>query len=317
MLDIVSSSLSQGLLWSIMAIGVYVTFRLLHIADLSAEGTFPLGGAVAASLLSAGWPALAATLIAWIAGMLGGLVGGFLHTKMKIPGLFTGILVLTGLYSVNLHILGRPNVTLIDIDTVMRSVGRLVGGRLIASMVVGQYYMSQIYDKLGDITDDFAKIADFQNIEYKGKVYALIAEVQKASTFQLETMENNELRNRELLHLKNLEHECAELLGQANLTIQRYAEKKVLDYDKYEKLVGEAQLWLQYQQTLLGVMRQIADLSYALNLGAISRENSFALLAPYAKQATAAQGNLIAWHEENQCPAYAHSCNMIGNNTSS
>jgi putative ABC transport system permease protein len=137
MLDIVSSSLSQGLLWSIMAIGVYVTFRLLHIADLSAEGTFPLGGAVAASLLSAGWPALAATLIAWIAGMLGGLVGGFLHTKMKIPGLFTGILVLTGLYSVNLQILGRPNVTLIDIDTVMRSVGRLVGGRLIASMVVG------------------------------------------------------------------------------------------------------------------------------------------------------------------------------------
>ena len=56
---------------------------------------------------------------------------------------------------------------------------------------------------------------------------------------------------------------------------------------------------MQYQQTLLGVMRQIADLSYALNLGAISRENSFALLAPYAKQATAAQGNLIAWHEEN------------------
>lgn len=83
----------------------------------------------------------------------------------------------------------------------------------VASMVVGQYYMTQINDQLEGIFDGISKIADFQDNEYKSKVFALVAEVQKISTFQLETMENDELRNRELTHLKNLEHECAQLLG--------------------------------------------------------------------------------------------------------
>lgn len=167
----------------------------------------------------------------------------------------------------------------------------------VASMAVGQYYMAQINNQLEDITEGIEKIAAFQNNEYKSKVLALVAEVQKASTFQTEIMENNELRNRELSHLRTLEHECAELLGQANLTLQEFAEKKGLDYEDYEKLVGEAQTWFRYQQILLQIMQQIADLTYALNLGAISRENSMALLAPYTKQADFTRDKLMAWHE--------------------
>ncbi|HHU13176.1 MAG TPA: ABC transporter permease [Clostridiaceae bacterium] len=135
--SIALSSLSQGLLWAVMAIGVYVTFRILNTADLSAEGTFPLGAAVAASLMAAGWPALPATLIAWGAGMLAGLVAGFVHTKMKIPGLFTGILMLTGLYSVNLRILGRPNIPFIGLETLMQRAAAVTGGRLTAAVAVG------------------------------------------------------------------------------------------------------------------------------------------------------------------------------------
>lgn len=167
----------------------------------------------------------------------------------------------------------------------------------VASMAVGQYYMAQINDQLESITEGIDKIASFQNKEFKGKMLALVAEVQKASTFQMEIMENDELRNRELSHLKTLEHECAELLGQANLSLEEFAGKTNIDYGHYETLVGEAQTWLQYQQILLQVMQQIAELTYALNLGRVSRENSFALLVPYAKQAASAHDKLISWHD--------------------
>lgn len=169
----------------------------------------------------------------------------------------------------------------------------------VASMVVGQYYMSQINDQLEGISDGISRIAGFQDNEYKSKVYALVAEVQKCSTFQLETMENNELRNRELAHLKNLEHECAQLLGQANLAIQGFTKNKGVDYSKYEQMVSEVNTWYQYQQILLEVMYKISDLTYALNLGAISHENSYAMYLPYAKQADDALKQLASWHEDN------------------
>ena len=98
-MNFVLSSLSEGLLWSIMAIGVYLTFRILDIADMTAEGAFPLGAAVVASQIQAGRNPWLATFLGFLAGMIAGLVSGILHTKMKIPALLTGIVTLTGLYS--------------------------------------------------------------------------------------------------------------------------------------------------------------------------------------------------------------------------
>lgn len=169
----------------------------------------------------------------------------------------------------------------------------------VASMVVSQYYMTQINNKLEEISSGIEKIADFQKNEFKSKVYALAAEVNKSSRFQVETMESNELRNRELQHLRTLEHECAQLLGQANLSLQDIAGKMDADYDEYEKLIGEAEIWFQYQQALLEIMSKISDLTYALNLGAISRENSFALLLPYVQQSKSSIQKLGDWHKAN------------------
>lgn len=84
-MNFVLSSLSEGLLWSIVAIGVYLTFRILDIADITAEGAFPLGAAVVVSQIQAGANPWLATLLALLAGMVAGLVSGMLHTKMKIP----------------------------------------------------------------------------------------------------------------------------------------------------------------------------------------------------------------------------------------
>lgn len=123
MLEIISSSLTQGIVWSVMALGVYVTFRLLDIADLSAEGTFPLGAAISASLISQGANPWVATGAAFVGGALAGCVGGWIHTKLKIPALLTGILVLTALYSINLRVMsGKANIALLGKDTIFSNI---------------------------------------------------------------------------------------------------------------------------------------------------------------------------------------------------
>ena len=111
------STVSQGLLWALLALGVYLTFRVLDIADLTVEGSFPLGAAVAATLLTDGWSPIPAILIACIAGMLAGVVTGILTTKLKIPALLAGILTMIALYSVNLRIMGKANLPLLKQET--------------------------------------------------------------------------------------------------------------------------------------------------------------------------------------------------------
>ncbi len=118
MLDLLIPTISQGLLWSILALGVYLTFRVLDIADLTVEGSFPLGAAVAAAMLVSGSSPFTAILCAGIAGMLAGVITGFLHTKLKIPALLAGILTMIALYSVNLRIMGKANLSLLRIDTI-------------------------------------------------------------------------------------------------------------------------------------------------------------------------------------------------------
>jgi putative ABC transport system permease protein len=112
-LNMLLNALSQGLLWGVMAIGVSITFRILNYADLTAEGSFTLGAAVAARLIMMGVDPLTSTLVSVVAGMSAGVVTGFLHTVLRIPPLLSGILAMTGLYSINLRIMGTPNIPLL------------------------------------------------------------------------------------------------------------------------------------------------------------------------------------------------------------
>ena len=138
MLDLVLSTVSQGLLWAIMALGVFLTFRVLDIADLSVEGTFPLGAAVAATLIDAGHSVWFAMLIALIAGCIGGTGTALLTTKLKIPALLSGILTMIGLYSVNLMIMGKANVPLLRAETVFTLTENLFGvSSVVATLIVG------------------------------------------------------------------------------------------------------------------------------------------------------------------------------------
>jgi putative ABC transport system permease protein len=107
-----------GLIFGLVALGVLISFRLLRFPDLTVDGSFPLGGAVAATLISGGMDPFTSTLIAVFAGAVAGMITGWLNVKLKIMDLLASILMMIALYSINLRIMGRPNVPLISEPTV-------------------------------------------------------------------------------------------------------------------------------------------------------------------------------------------------------
>lgn len=109
LINALPGAVAQGLIWGIMAIGVYITYRVLDIADLTVDGSITTGGAVCVMLMLAGFPAWAAMLCAVGAGLLAGLLTGLLHTAMGIPALLAGILTQLSLYSINLRIMQKSN----------------------------------------------------------------------------------------------------------------------------------------------------------------------------------------------------------------
>lgn len=124
---ILVSAIAQGLLWSILGMGIHVSYRILDISDLTAEGSFTLGAASFASLVVSGVPAALALVVAIAFGALSGLVTGLLHTKLSIPILLSSILSMTGLYSINLRIMGKANIPLSGETTLLTYIADALG----------------------------------------------------------------------------------------------------------------------------------------------------------------------------------------------
>jgi putative ABC transport system permease protein len=112
-------AVSQGILWGIMTLGVYLTFRILDIADLTVDGSFATGGAVTGVLIVHGMNPLLSLFIAFLVGMLTGLATGLMHTKIRIHVLLASILTMIALYSINIRIMGKANTPLLGVSTVM------------------------------------------------------------------------------------------------------------------------------------------------------------------------------------------------------
>ncbi|WMC93256.1 ABC transporter permease [Kineothrix sp. MB12-C1] len=147
LLNALPGSVAQGIIWGIMALGVYITFRLLDFADLTVDGSFATGGAVTVMLTLAGVPIPAALLIAVIAGVLAGLATGMLHTVLGIPPILSGILTQIALYSVNLHIMGmaanmalsaQKYKLLVSLMNIPKSI--LIGGLIAAALIALLYW---------------------------------------------------------------------------------------------------------------------------------------------------------------------------------
>ena len=118
-MSLLTSTLWQGLLWGILALGVFLTYRVLDVADLTVEGSYPLGAAVGVSYIAGGGSPVIAVVLAFLAGSVAGVVTGLLHTKLKIPALLAGILTMIGLYSINIRVMGdKSNVSILRMDTI-------------------------------------------------------------------------------------------------------------------------------------------------------------------------------------------------------
>lgn len=137
MFDILTGAVSLGLLWAVMTIGVYITYRILNIADLTVEGSITMGGSIAAIAITNGVNPYLSVLFAMFGGMAAGLITALLHTRLKIPALLSGILTMIALYSVNLRIMGKSNIPLLRINTVYTTLENFQVNRQIAVIILG------------------------------------------------------------------------------------------------------------------------------------------------------------------------------------
>ena len=124
-MNLLIGALTIGLILSLLGLGVFVTYRIYRTLDLTADGAFGVGAAVVAALLVRGAPALVATVVAVMAGMLAGAVTGFLHTRLRVTPLLAGVLTSTALYSVSLFVMGSGNISLVSADGFVSVAERL------------------------------------------------------------------------------------------------------------------------------------------------------------------------------------------------
>lgn len=159
------SIISQGLVWAVLGLGIFMTFRILGFPDMTTEGSFPLGGAVAVTLITKGVNPFLATAAAVLAGCAAGAVTGLLYTKGKIPTLLSGILVMTSCHSIMLMLMGRANLGLLgsskiqDVLPFSGEVNDLLTGLIFVSLVIASLLffldtkLGQAYIATGDNPD--------------------------------------------------------------------------------------------------------------------------------------------------------------------
>ncbi|MDE6411434.1 MAG: hypothetical protein K2L02_02730, partial [Clostridia bacterium] len=179
----------------------------------------------------------------------------------------------------------------------LSTAGSLIFG--VAALIVGQKYMSDIAKGLNRLNDGIRRITSFQQNEYKSKVEALIIRITVLLMHKTELLLNADLCERTLIELSSIEGECAQLLGQANETLEGYSRVKIKDFKKYCDTVWEVQPWVECQNRLLAVLYYVSDLKYVLNRsrGQASREFSRSLFNTYFTRTKKAKSALKDWHE--------------------
>ncbi|MDT2762163.1 ABC transporter permease [Aerococcus urinaeequi] len=137
-MSVILGSISEGLLWGLLAMGVYLTYRILNVADMTVEGSFSLGAALVSRLIfEFAMEPWIATLLSFVIGAGAGLITGLLHTKLKVPALIASIITMTGLYSINLRILGQANLPLLSQNSLVTQMRQLIEDKTLAVIVIG------------------------------------------------------------------------------------------------------------------------------------------------------------------------------------
>lgn len=195
------------------------------------------------------------------------------------------------------------NANLIKVDTdkiaktttVANSVANVMN---IGSLVVGQYYMSEISSKLETMTKSIDKISDFQDREFKSRILSVITLVGEISQFSSEIIENDDQRTLKLSALENLKATATELLGQVNITIFDITQKSPNpDYKEYQSKVDDFKILVGYQNVLVVVLAEISKLTYLLGKGSMSTDRSYSSYNKYLEQSVQTRTLLGQWHD--------------------
>lgn len=156
----IQSGATLGVVWAIMALGLYITYRVLNYADMTVDGSLTLGGAISAVYVASGMNPLQAILLATLGGMIAGTVTGILHTKFKIPDLLAGILTQFGLYSINLRIMGKANFGLLNETTLFTQIKAMGVPSKWAGLFVGLVIGNGLVAMAGAILAQYQGYAD-------------------------------------------------------------------------------------------------------------------------------------------------------------
>lgn len=143
-MDMIISAFAQGTIWAVMGLGIYITFRILNAPDMTTEGSFVLGGAIGAQMLYFNIDPFTSLLIAFLAGMAAGAITGFLVTRLRINPLLAGIITMTGIYSINLKIMGKANMSLSTVTTLKSAIAGLSLPRNVDTILIGLVIVTAI-----------------------------------------------------------------------------------------------------------------------------------------------------------------------------
>lgn len=136
-MEMLISALSQGTIWAVMGLGIYITFRILNAPDMTTEGSFVLGAAIGAQMLAFNIDPFTSLVISFLAGMAAGAITGFLVTRLSINPLLAGIITMTGIYSINLKIMGKANMSFSSFNTLKTSIAGLNLPRNVDTILIG------------------------------------------------------------------------------------------------------------------------------------------------------------------------------------
>lgn len=216
--------------------------------------------------------------------------GAKLYDSKELQGAFRGG------YKINNKLAGQANLIPVDVNTISNTVAEVMN---ISSMVVGQYYMAQIDTKMAEMQEGIDKIYDFQQTEFKSRIMALIGKVGNISKFNIEIIENDELRKRSLDDLNRYRDDAVELLQQVNLTIENIVSKgHNSEFNKYQESIDDLDRLISFQQYLLSILEEIGRLIYLLNKGTVSSDHCYSLYNIYIEQSTDARNLINQWHDE-------------------
>jgi hypothetical protein len=206
-----------------------------------------------------------------------------------------------GFYRGAKGIKGQANLVKVDPTKISKAASMANGVANVVnvgSLVVGQYYMSEINSKLEIMNKRIDKISDFQERQFKSRILSLISRVGEISQFSSEIMEKDEQRNIKLTTLENLKGIATELLGQVNLTITDISQKSPNpSYQEYQKNVDDFNILVEYQNVLVAVLEEISKFTYLLGKGGISSNMSYSLFNKFLEQSVQTRELLEQWHD--------------------